>query len=139
MRRFAALFPLIFRGPATTNLIRVITFLCVFSCPCFAEYVAIGPFEGEVCKGFVIEFCSFKTLDAIERDGEFYEIKKVWEKVDSFVKGKSESIGRCYLNLNTGGAFGFLNFKPKFYRYNSEGQLVRVKVNDYVTFECRRQ
>lgn len=139
MKRLAALFLLMLRGPITIKLIMLITFLLLSSGLGLAEYVAIGPFEGEVCKGFVIEVCSLETLDAVERDGKFYEINKVWEKVDSFKKGKSENIGRCYLRLNTGGAFGFLNFKPNFYQYNSAGQLVRVKVNDYVTFKCRRR
>jgi hypothetical protein len=139
MKMIAALFMLMLRGPVTTELMMIITFMCVFSGQCLAEYFAIGPFEGEVCKGFVVEVCSLETLDAIERDGKFYEINKVWEKVDSFKKGKSENIGRCYLRLNNGGAFNFLNSKPNFYQYNSEAQLVRVKVNDYVTFKCRRR
>lgn len=110
--------------------------LCVPSC--FAEYEAIGPFEGDVCKGVIIKICSLVTLDAIEKDGKFYEIHKVWENVDDFKTEGSNNTGRCFLRLKSGGALSFIKNKPKFYRYNSSGNLEPVDVEGYVTFKCRK-
>jgi hypothetical protein len=38
MKMIAALFMLMLRGPVTTELMMIITFMCVFSGQCLAEY-----------------------------------------------------------------------------------------------------
>lgn len=63
---------------------------------CMAEYIATGVYEGEVCSGFVIETCKLERLDAVKRDGKFYNINKVWDRVDEYRDG------RCWIRFGKG-------------------------------------
>ena len=99
---------------------------------CMAEYIATGVYEGEVCSGFVIKTCKLERLDAVKRDGKFYNINKVWDKVDEYRDG------RCWIRFGK-GAVGFLDSAPDFYQYDKNGELRKVVVDSYVTFKCLRK
>lgn len=105
---------------------------------CIADYIAIGPFEGDVCTGFVVKFCSPVKLDAVKKGGRFYEIKKVWDKVDDYKEGPIEGEGRCWIRSGS-GAFGFLNSAPDFYHYDKTGELQPVDVDGSITFKCQKR
>lgn len=97
-----------------------------------AEYVAIGPYEGEVCSGFVVEKCSLEIIDTVKRDGQFYEINKAWNNVDDYKDG------RCWISFSK-GAFGLADMPPEFYQYDESKVLRRVDVDSYVTFKCLKR
>ena len=87
---------------------------------CSAEFMAIGPYEAEVCTGFVIKKCSLQRIDAIKKNGEFFEIKKHWNSVNSYEPEKSQSQGRCTM-LFSENTVPFFDAKPDFYRYGKNG------------------
>ena len=123
----------LFRKPEMKAIRVTLTIFIAFGAsPCMAEYVAIGPYEGEVCSGFVINKCSLERLDAVKRDGKFYKINKVWNGVDDY-KG-----GRCVISFSA-GEFGFLDSTPDFYQYDENRVLRAVDVDSYITFKCRKR
>lgn len=102
------------------------------SSTCMADYIASGPYEGEVCAGFVIKKCSLERLDAVKREGKFYEINKSWNNVDDYRDG------RCWISFGK-GAFGFLDGPPEFYQYDENKVLRPISVDSYVTFKCNKK
>ncbi|GAB6194169.1 hypothetical protein [Desulfocastanea catecholica] len=106
--------------------------MVIFPSKVFAQYEATGPFQANSCKGFVIEICGPTNLDAVEKDGKYYEMKKTWDKVDDYRNGE------CLLRVNESSAVWFYSTKPNFYHYNEKGKLERVKIEGDVTFPCRK-
>lgn len=97
-----------------------------------AAYEATGPFQANVCKGFVIEYCGPTNIDAIEKDGKFYAMRQKWDKVDEFENG------RCVVRVNEASPVWFYSTKPNFYSYNEKGELKKVKIEGHITFPCRK-
>lgn len=103
-----------------------------YASTCLADYVATGPYEGEVCAGIVIKKCSLERLDAIRKEGKFYEINKIWKSVDDYKNG------RCWISFGK-GSFGFLDGPPEFYQYDENNVPRPVDVDSYVTFSCQKK
>jgi len=107
-----------------------------------AEYVATGPFEIYVCRGFVIKSCGREVIDAIKRDGKFYALKKVWEQVDEygkFTKSIDGKNGICTLRVHERSPVWFFSTKPDFYAYDESGELKKMKTEGDVTFRCLKR
>ena len=115
-----------------TSRAAFVTIIGVTASPCIADYVATGPYEAEVCSGFIVEKCSLEKLDAVKRNGQFYEINTDWNEVDDYKDG------RCWISVGK-GAFGFADKPPEFYQYDENRVLRQVNVDSYVTFECRQR
>jgi len=55
-----------------------------------AEYVATGQIEGNVCNGFIIEWCQFHEISAIKGDdGQLYPVNKIYESVSEYKPEKN--------------------------------------------------
>ena len=108
-------------------------FILLHSTITLARYVATGPYEGEVCKGFIIEACSYERLDAIKKDGQLYNISQSWDKVDEY------SNGRCWFFFRQGATGKFLNRPPEFYQKNDSGEWVKINVGNSVRFKCEER
>jgi len=126
--------------PCYKKVIVVVSFVSVAALPrsAFSEYVAVGPFQGQVCSGFIIEACGHEKLEAVKKDGKFYEINRVWQRVDEYKPPVKGSSGLCFVRLNE-GVSAFLGGRPDFYGYNEAGQLEKVDVDGYLRFNCRKQ
>lgn len=104
----------------------------------FSDYFAVGPFKGWVCRGFGIELCSYKKLDAVKKGGKFFEIKRSWKDVDEYKPGRGSTPGHCVLRVKE-GIYSYLTGKQKFYRYNASQELEYVDVDGHIQFSCRRR
>ncbi len=80
----------------TKNTLLYIYIYIAGTTSCLAEYVATGPFEGEVCTGIISKSCSLVRVDAIKTYDGFVEINKNWDSVDDFNRFKNSNEGRCY-------------------------------------------
>ncbi|MFZ3040677.1 MAG: hypothetical protein WA108_02625 [Thiobacillus sp.] len=116
--------------------------LC-FSCfhsTAWAEYVATGPIEGNVCKGFGIEWCSYREIAAVRGDGDrLYEVKTTYDSVTEYDKTKK----RCWIKTKSkdGGliSWGVNALKqPVFLEKTSSGKLEELDV-EYITFPCLKR
>ncbi|MCC8985486.1 MAG: hypothetical protein LM513_02745 [Nitrospira sp.] len=116
----------------------ILILIGIFPSIAFSDYFAVGPFKGWVCKGFGIELCNYQKLDAVKKGGQFYDIKKSWDKVDEYKPGSGSSPGLCVLRVNE-GAFSYLAGKQEFYRYNASRELEYVDVDGHIQFSCRRR
>lgn len=104
-----------------------------------AAYCATGAIEGNVCKGFIIESCSFVRIHAAEGDGgQLYEIAQCYEDVSDF----NANQGRCWIRTESSGwglissainLLGGVNFLHR----NTSGEYEEVDA-EYLTFSCRR-
>ena len=66
-----------------------------------ASYIATSQIEGNVCKGFGIEFCRIYPIAGVKgKDGRFYTIKTEFRDVDDY----NEGIKRCWINTKSKGA-----------------------------------
>lgn len=117
--------------------LKMFTVLCcvliVTTSSVYAEYVATGPFEITVCKGFVVEFCGHETIDAVKgADGKPYSMKKSWQTVDKY------SNGTCYLNTPIKNASPIYS-GPVFLHYNKSGKLKKLNYErgSQVRFPCK--
>ena len=58
-----------------------------------ARYCATGHVQGSVCRGFVIEHCSMKTIAAVKgADGSLHELPGCFDQVSDF------KAGRCWIS-----------------------------------------
>lgn len=110
----------------------VVLILSLIASPCMAEYVATGAYKGEVCTGFIVKTCSLEKLDAVEKDGTFYNINMVWKSVDSYKNGM------CWIRFGK-GTLGLFDSPPNFYQYDENGTLRPVDVDSYIVFPCKKQ
>lgn len=101
-----------------------------------AEYVATGPVEGQVCRGFVIEQCKFYQIDAVKgSDGRLYTMTDRFEKVDEYNSSKR----RCWIRTKSTG-WGLWSsaanamLQPDFYR-KAESGYEKLDV-EYLSFPC---
>ena len=102
-----------------------------------AEYVAIGPIEGNVCQGWGIQVCGRRKLEAVKDDGgRLHKILKIYAEVSEF----KESSSRCFIKTKFSG-LGLLSSgvnavkQPVFLERTSTGELKELNV-DYITFKC---
>lgn len=100
-----------------------------------ADFYAVGPFEGQVCWGVVIEACGLKPLHAVEgSDGKLYTIATTYKSVSDHKNG------RCWIRTKSKGA-GLISFgvnamtQPKFYEKTGGNDFKQHDV-EYVTFKC---
>lgn len=103
-----------------------------------ADFVAVGPIQGNVCTGFVIEACSLQEVHAIKEDGKLFSIGRRYPEVSNYDAGK----GRCWIQTKSVGAgFGSAGvnaaMQPDFYGRDSSGALTPLDV-EYLTFKCRK-
>lgn len=122
------------RGVLKINIL--IVFLAVVLGPCAAkaEYHRTGPAIGHESHGFGITYNDQHTIAAVEKDGQLYEFKEVWDKVDTY----NEATGMCTLYTKNG--LGMVSRiissrkEPILLEKTSKGYR-RIKA-DYVTFPC---
>lgn len=103
-----------------------------------ADYVATSFAEGSFCRGFGIEMCEFKRIDATVKDGGLFGLPKSYDDVDEY-RG-----GRCWVKIHDGWTNWLLGDKPVFLQYRSGPRHLRssyetLETPDYVTFMCRRR
>lgn len=120
-------------GRAQLHIAAVILLLAAVNAR--AEYVATGPIQGSVCKGFIIESCKFHQLHAVKGDdGRLFTIR---ERYDSVSEHRS---GRCWIRTKSKGA-GLLSWganaisQPEFYEKTSDGKYNKLDV-EYLVFPC---
>ena len=120
-------------------------FLCMtvlgfLLCPSLsvAEYFRTGPVTGTVCKGFVVEFCSYKVpIVAVKEKGRFYPVAESFESVDEY---RSNT---CHIRLDRGGMWTPLNWvlgtltKPNLYTL-TDGEYTKIDP-DSIRFPCVKQ
>lgn len=119
-------------------LLIIFSILHIYNLPSAnAEYCATGKFEGEVCKGFVIESCKSVTIDAVKgNDGQLYTLKKCYSSVSEY----NPSTQRCWINSKSKG-WGILSVaintakQPVFLHKEPSGKYEVVDA-EYVTFNC---
>ena len=90
-----------------TSRFLCMTVLGFLLCPSVsvAEYLRTGPVTGTVCKGFVIEFCSYKVpIVAVKEKGRFYPVAESFESVDEY------GSNTCHIRLDRGGMWTPLNW-----------------------------
>lgn len=105
--------------------------------PSWAEYVATGSIDGNVCRGFGIEWCKFHQIAAVKGDGgRLYEIKTSFDSVTEY----DESKRRCWIRTKS-KAGGLISWgvnaikQPVFLERTSSGKYEELDV-EYVTFPC---
>lgn len=116
-----------------------IAVLGFFSSSVQAGYYAIGPIEGQVCSGFVIQSCSRKTVAAVENsNGGLSEIKRYFRQVTEHNK----STDRCFVRIKSkddslisAGIDAIRN--PKFYE-KVGGEYKKIDI-EYLTFNCKSE
>ena len=102
-----------------------------------AEYCAVDEIRGNVCKGFVIEACSFVRVDAVKGDdGKLFTVNKCYSSVSDY----KERDGRCWITTKSkgGGALSWaLNSatQPEFLHKNENGEYEEIDV-EYLVFKC---
>lgn len=113
--------------------------LCIgcFHSASWAEYIATGPFEGNVCHGFGIEVCGLHKIAAVRGDdGRLYEVKTNYGSVTEY----KESKRRCWIKTKS-KVGGFLSWggnaikQPVFLERTSSGEHEELDV-EYITFPC---
>ena len=99
-----------------------------------AGYERTGPIKAQVCKGFVIEFCSSIQVDAVSEDGkQFFEPTNRFDRVDEH----NENMKLCHVAPAQGWwhwLAGFVFNTTRFYRKGETGY-ERI-YPEYVSFNC---
>ena len=103
-----------------------------------ADYVVTSGTEGSFCRGFGIERCEFRRIDATVKDGGLFNLPDTYSEVDEY-RG-----GRCWIEIHDGWANWLLGDRPVFLQYRSGPRHLRtsyetLETPDYVTFMCRRR
>lgn len=124
--------------PRIKILLAIITLLS--SSAVLAEYCATGKIEANECSGFIIESCSFITVDAVRDDeGQLFHPKKCYQSVTEHNSSK----GRCWINTKSKGG-GLISWginvavQPNFLHKNSSGEYEEIDA-DYITFKCSKK
>lgn len=122
---------------------RVLFLALCFSCyqsTVWAEYVATGSIEGNVCRGFGIEWCSYRKIVAVRGDdGRLYEVKTTYGSVTEH----NETKKRCWIKTKSKGG-GLISWgvnalkQPVFFGRTSSGKLEELDV-EYITFPCQKR
>ena len=107
------------------------------------EYVKTGPVTGHESHGFVIEFVDRHTIAAVEKNGELYEFKEIWDKVDAYTEANGKGSCTLYTKYKAGEASGPISWgvnalKSPILLEQTEKGYRRVDA-DYVTFPCIRR
>lgn len=90
-----------------------------------ADYQAIGEFSGTVCSGLFIKDCSWVSVDAVEKGGKLFNIKRNYSKVTEY-----HSIQElCHIKIN--------KKNQNFYSKTSSGQFKKVLIST-LSFKCRK-
>lgn len=117
----------------------LLSLFCMCS-PALAEYVATGPIEGNVCKGFGIEVCSTHTIVAVKGDdGRMYTVNRQFPSVTEY----KEKTGRCWINTKAKG-WGLISSainaakQPVFFERSPSGEYKELDV-EYLTFKCAKR
>jgi hypothetical protein len=70
---------------SSTVKIRLVVALLFWASAAHAGYERTGPIKAQVCKGFIIEFCSSLQVDAVSEDGkQFFEPTERFDRVDEY-------------------------------------------------------
>ena len=99
-----------------------------------AQYHAIGPIYAEDCFDLGVKVCSKKTVTEVRRDGQRYEIGRIYPTVSSY------SNGRCSIDTKSRG-LGPLSWganavlQPDFWGYDKDGKYGKIDA-DRIFFEC---
>jgi hypothetical protein len=108
-----------------------------FSTPALADYQAVGPIEGNVCRGFIIEACGLHRIAAVKGDdGQLHEVQTRFASITEY----KESSGRCWIRTKAKGG-GLISWglnavkQPMFYERTTSGEYKELDV-EYVTFKC---
>lgn len=111
--------------------------LALLSTQSLAAYCATDQINGNVCKGFIIESCSFIAIHAIEGDsGQMYELSQCYEDVSDYDASRE----RCWIRTKSEG-WGLISNAinlmsgTKFYHRDNSGNFEEVDV-EYLTFPC---
>lgn len=101
-----------------------------------ADFIAVGPIEGQICSGFIIESCHFEEITAVKDDGQLYTINRRYPEVSTHDQSK----GRCWINLKASRAGLLGNVADAlssidFHTNDSSGEYVAVDP-EYLTFRC---
>ena len=115
------------------------TAIFVFCCSasCYADYLVTGPIEGNVCRGFGIQICGLKALDAVRgSDGQPHEILRNYDSVTEY----NENSGRCTIKTKSSDlsiiSWGINAIKqPVFLQRTDSGGWLELDV-DYIRFKC---
>ncbi len=115
--------------------------ICLFGINSFAkaEYFATGKIKGCDWKfgGFAGK-CGIE-IKAFKKDGQFYELEKVYPKVDEYNINKDYNM--CHIRLYKGQLSKYLNNIKKlfsddgFYTIDNEGNYKRIN-NENLSFKC---
>ena len=110
-----------------------------------ADYIAVGPFEGEECTSYVLfDRCKMHSVDAVEgEDGRLYTLQTQYPDVSKYwVRKNGQEM--CLISLKAQRRVGFwdeaanmLFGGPDFYTKTSGGGYEKVDV-EYIAFECRK-
>jgi len=111
-------------------------FITLYSTPLFADYYAIGEISGTECSGFIIKSCEKKIINAVEKDGNLYEITKRFSNVDRYSNGK------CTIKTknNNGGIIASATNaikQPNFLTLKN-GSYESVDA-EYISFKCAKK
>ncbi|MBU1745002.1 MAG: hypothetical protein KJ649_08935 [Proteobacteria bacterium] len=106
-----------------------------------AEYIKTGPVIGHETHGFIVKLHDQHKIAAVEKDGQLYEFKDVWDKVDKYNEAKG--ICTLYTKNKAGTASGAIAsginaLKEPVLLEQTEKGYRRVDA-DYVTFPCIRR
>lgn len=118
-------------------MIRMIGVLfAILSTPSLADYYAIGEISGTECSGFIIKSCEKNIINAVEKDGNLYEITKKFSNVDRYSNGKCTIKTK---NNNGGVIAGITNAikQPNFLTLKN-GSYESVDA-EYISFRCTKK
>jgi hypothetical protein len=102
-----------------------------------ADYFATGPIYAEDCYDLGVKICSKMTVTEVRRDGQRYEIGRVYPSVSYYSNGK------CSIDTKSRGA-GIISFglnmatQPDFWGYDKSGKYVKIDA-DRIFFSCFKQ
>ncbi len=111
----------------------------LFSVNSFAIYCATGDIEAHECSGFIIKSCGFTRVDAIEKDGKYYEPARCYKDVNNYSASKE----RCWITTKSTG-LGFINtvfdsvVMPTFYHIDKENNYEKIDPES-ITFKCTKR
>lgn len=118
-----------------------IAMIVIFSALVYAEYCAVGGYEGSVCSGFVIESCEFKSIDAVSSHGDksLFTMRECHDDVDEFRKINGKQM--CWINTKNSfleyATLGIKKTLPTFY-HKSNNKYEKVQP-DFLVFECEKR
>ena len=111
----------------------------IISTTAHAGYEAIGPITSSSCSNYLVfSSCDVVNVDALSINGEMYEPRREWDKVDEYNQNK----GTCIVRIGRAGSLAITDkiinaaTAPVFYTRKS-GKLEKINI-EYLRFKCRQ-